>query len=53
MCPDIGIVRMYRLSDGLSMTPDEQNTLTCQYADTNDSPSDPLHGPVTYWLVSI
>ena len=43
-----GIVRTYRWSDGLSTIPDNQNTLTRQYANTNDAPRDPLHGPVTH-----
>ena len=29
------------------MIPDDQNTLTCQSSDMNNSPRDPLHGPVT------
>ena len=47
MHPDRLIVRMYRRSDVLLTRPDNQNTLTCQSADTYDSPRDPLHGPVT------
>ena len=42
-----GILRMYRQSYGLSMVPDDQNTLTCQSADKNDSPRDPLLFPIT------
>ena len=41
------IVRTYRRSDVLSTIPDDQNTLTCQYVDTNDTLRDPLHGPIT------
>ena len=47
MHPDRVIVRVYRQSDGLSTRPDEQNTLTRQYVNTNDTPRDPLHDPVT------
>ena len=36
--PDRGIVRMYIRLDGLSMIPDESNTLTCQSAGTNNAP---------------
>ena len=48
MHPNIGIVCTFIRSDGLSMRLDDQNTLTCQSADTNDPPPrDPLHVPVT------
>ena len=42
---------MYRCSDGLSMRPDDPNTLTCQYAYINDTPKDPIYGPDTWNLV--
>ena len=45
---DRGIVRTYRRSDGLSMRPNDQNTLNCQSADTKDALRDPLHDPVIY-----
>ena len=48
MHPARGIVRIYRRSHGLSMRPDDQSTLTRQSANTNDSPRDPLHCPVTF-----
>ena len=47
MHPDRGIVRMYRRSDGLYTIPGDHNTLTCQSADTNNAPRDPLHSPIT------
>ena len=47
MHPDRVIVRTYRHSDGISTRPNDQNTLTCQSSDTNNTPRDPLHGPVT------
>ena len=50
MHPDRVIARTDRRSDVLSTRPDYQNTLTCQSADTNDAPRDPLHGPVTHPL---
>ena len=40
----IGIVRTYIRSDGLSTRLDDQNILTSQSADTNESPRDPLLG---------
>ena len=48
MYQDRGIVCKYRLSDGLSMISDDQNTLTRQSADVNDAPREPLHSPITY-----
>ena len=48
MNPYRGIVITYRHAYSLSMKPDEPNTLTHQYAVTNDAIRDPLHGPVTY-----
>ena len=42
------IVCTYIWSDGISMIPNNPNTLTCQSTVTNDSPRDPLHGPVTW-----
>ena len=48
MRPDRLIVCTYRGSDGLSMRPDDHNTLPCQSYNTNDSPREPLHGPVTW-----
>ena len=51
MYPDRGIVRTYRLSDGLSTRPDDQNTLTRQSVDKINGPRDPRHVPVTdVWL---
>ena len=50
MHPYRGIVSTYILSDGISTKTDDQNTLILQYADTNDPPRDPLHGPVTWNL---
>ena len=47
MHPDRGIVRTYRQSVILSTIPDDQNTLTLQYTNTNDAPRDPIPGPVT------
>ena len=49
MNPDRGIIHTYRRSDCLSTIPDGPNTLTRQYASTNDTPRDPqslalLHG---------
>ena len=53
MHPERGIVRTYRRLDGLSTRPDDQNTLTCQSADTNYAPRGPLHGPVTTTVIQI
>ena len=39
------IVHTYRLSDGLSTGPDDQNTPTRQSVDTNDAPWDPASRP--------
>ena len=47
MHPDRGMVRTYRLSYGLFMRRDNQNTLTCQSTNKNNVPRDPLLGPVT------
>ena len=49
----IRIVHMYIWSDGLSTIPDDQNTLTCQSANINDAPRDPLHGPVKTFSYTI
>ena len=46
--PDRGIVRTYRRSDGISIRPDGQNTLTRQSADTNNAPRYPPHVPITW-----
>ena len=46
MQPDIGIVRTYRRSYGLSTIPDDLNTLTHQYAYIDNNPREPLHGPI-------
>ena len=43
-----GIVSIYRQSDGLSMIPDDPNTLTIQSDDTNNAPREPLHGRITW-----
>ena len=48
MHPDRGTVRTYRRSDGLSTRTNSQNTFICQSTDTNDSPRDLLHGPITW-----
>ena len=48
MQPDRRIVRTHRRSDGLSTIPNDQNTLTRQSADTNDTPRDPICRPVTW-----
>ena len=45
MHPYRGIVRTYRWSYHLSTRPDNQNTLTCQYSDTNDAPRYPTSRP--------
>ena len=45
MHPDIGIVCMYRISEGIYTIPDDHNNLTFQSSNTNNSPRDPLHGP--------
>ena len=47
MHPDRGIVRTYRQSDGLSTIPEDNNTLTHQSSDTNDTSRETLHDPVT------
>ena len=47
MHPGRGKVPTYRQSGGLSTRPDDQNTLTRQSTNTNNSPRDPLRGPVT------
>ena len=47
MYPYIVIVRRDRRSDGISIIPDESNTLTRQSAGRNASPRDPLLRPVT------
>ena len=44
------VVRIYRLSDGVSMRPDKPNTLTCQIHNTNDTPRNLLLGPVTSYI---
>ena len=46
MNPDRGIVRTYRRSDGLSMRPDDHNTLTFQSVNKNGAPREPLYGLV-------
>ena len=51
MHPYRGIVHVYRRSDGLSTRPDDQNTVTHQYTDTNDTPRDPLNGLVTLVII--
>ena len=48
MHPDRVIVSMYRLSDGISTRPDNQNIRTLQSANTNDASRDPLLGPVAW-----
>ena len=48
MHPDRGIVHTYIRSDGLSTIPDDQNTLTRQSVDKNDTPRYPLLVPVTH-----
>ena len=47
MHPEIGIVRTYIWSDGISTRPDNPNTLTYQSVSTNVAPRDLLQGPVT------
>ena len=47
MHPYRGKLHMDRQSDGLSTRPDDSNTLTRQYAVDEDSPRDPLLGPIT------
>ena len=42
MHPDRGIVHTDRNQDGLYMKPDVPNTLTHQYAATNNASKDPL-----------
>ena len=51
MHTDRGIVRMYRCPYSLSTKPDDQNTLTCQSADTNYAPRYPVHVPVISYEV--
>ena len=46
MHPYRGIVCTYIQLDGLSMRPNDQNTLTCQSSNTNDAPRDLLHDPI-------
>ena len=46
--PDRGIVCTYIHSDGISTILDDHNTLTRQYADTNNAHWDPLNGPDTH-----
>ena len=48
MYPGRGIVRTYRLSDGLSTRLYGPNTLTLQLAATNDASRDPPYWPC-YW----
>ena len=45
---DKEIVRMDRRPDGLSMRPDDSNTLTRQSTVTNDVPRDPLLSPIEW-----
>ena len=45
MHPDIEIVRTYRQSKGLSMRPDDRNTLTCQSANRSEAPRDSASRP--------
>ena len=45
MQPDIGIVRMYRRSDGLSTIIDEPNTLTHKLVGRNDAHKGPASRP--------
>ena len=47
MHPYRGIVRKDRVSYGISTIPEDFNTLTQQSSGKNDTPWDPLHGPVT------
>ena len=46
MHPYIVIFHMGRLSDGIYTIPDVPNTLTRQFAGTNNDPRDLLYGPV-------
>ena len=48
MHPDIVIVRTDRRSNGLSMIPDDSNTLTCQFSGKNNTPRYPLLGPIAH-----
>ena len=48
MHPYIGIVCTYIQSDGLSTIAYDHNTLTRKSENTDNSPRDPLHGPVTW-----
>ena len=47
MYPYRGIVCTYIRSEGLSTRPNQQNTLTRKSTSKNDSPREPLQGPVT------
>ena len=47
------IVRRYIWSDVLSKITDDQNTLTHQYANRDDTPRNPLHGPVTFLFLCV
>ena len=47
MHPDIGIVRIYRRSDIISMIPGDQNTLTRYSSNKNGATRDPLPAPVS------
>ena len=47
MYQDIGTFCIDRCSEGLSTKTNDLNTLTCQYPGTNNTPWDPLRGPVT------
>ena len=38
--------------DGLSTRPGDPNTLTIQSADTNDTPRDPLQGPIITIIIT-
>ena len=53
MHPDRGIVCTYRWSDGISMIPDDHNTLTCQSANTNNATREYFHGPGTWNYVRV
>ena len=48
MHPDIWVVCMDRHSGDLYKIPDVPNTLTRQSSVTNNTPRDPLYGPITY-----
>ena len=51
--PYRGMVRMYIQLDGISTILDDQNTLTRQSVDANDTLRDPFHGPVTRRRVAL